>query len=493
MAFQLHDISHSYGAVPVLKKVSLTVEQGEVHALLGMNGAGKSTLMKVAAGDFPPVAGALSIDGKNVSFRSPRDAKEAGIAFVAQEVDHALIPTLSVLENVLMDQLASKKAVRFSKRRLEEEARRLLSLVDADLDVHQPVANCSLHEKQLILIARALSNHASFILFDEPTAALGPKEAEHFGRLVQILKQQRVGILFISHRLAEIRKLADAVTVLRDGHVVLSAPVAATEDRDIVTAMTGKTAAKSQRTVRNIETPYKLQVEDLIVSRGKAPLSFGIRKGETLVIYGLVGSGKSSLAETLFGARNAYRATIEGKTLTIRKPQEAIEAGIAFVPEERRKQGLFLSESIGTHLNLHQRGWLRPSREKAHAQTAIQSFDIRPGQAEVLVQRLSGGNQQKVSIAKWAGFSPDIFILDEPTKGVDVAAKEDVFRFIEEITNAGSSVLYVTGEQDEALRIADRILVLTKNGFAAELRPDEASEEQLLQLAEGGIPLGTDR
>ncbi|WP_028402466.1 sugar ABC transporter ATP-binding protein [Ectobacillus panaciterrae] len=491
MAFTLQHIAHSYSSAPVLKDVSVTIKKGTVHALLGMNGAGKSTLMKIAAGDFPPVAGVLSIDGAPVSFQSPNEAKQAGISFVAQEVDHALVPTLSVLENVLLDQLAQHKKLPFSRKKWETKAKQFLSLVDADLNIHKQISECSLHEKQLILIARALSNQAAYLLFDEPTASLGPKETEHFTSLINMLKKQGVGILFISHRLSEIRKLADAVTVLRDGEAILSSPVAAVTDQEIVEAMTGKQSFGIERTVRILQTPYALEVNNITVRNGAPSLSLNVRTGETVVVYGLVGSGKTSLAETLFGARNPYNATVHGKNLRITNPRQAIRAQLAFVPEERRKQGLFLTESIRNHLSLHFTGWKRNKQEEKHAEQIIADFGIRPADSLASVQSLSGGNQQKVSIAKWAGFQPDVFILDEPTKGIDVSAKQDIFGFIEKITNDGAAVLYFTGEQDEALRIADRILVLRKGEIIAELLPHETTEEELLQLSEGGITVGT--
>jgi simple sugar transport system ATP-binding protein len=291
--------------------------------------------------------------------------------------------------------------------------------------------------------------------------------------------------------LSEIRKLADHVTVLRDGEVVLSSPVSSVSDQEIVESMTGKQAIGVERQARKLETPYALEVKHINIKNSAPSLSLNVRAGETVVVYGLVGSGKTSLAETLFGARKPYEAAVAGQPIRIANPRQAIQARLAFVPEERRKQGLFLTESIEDHLSLHFKGWKQKKQEENHAIRTIADFGIRPADPSVTLQSLSGGNQQKVSIAKWAGFQPNIFILDEPTKGIDVSAKQDVFSFIEKITNDGAAVLYFTGEQDEALRIADRILVLQKGEIIAELLPHETSEEELLQLSEGEISVGT--
>ncbi|MGF9964341.1 sugar ABC transporter ATP-binding protein [Bacillus rhizoplanae] len=486
MTFSLQNITHHYTDTPVLQDVSMTIKKGQIHALLGMNGAGKSTLLKIATGEIPPVAGKLVIDDKVASFSSPRDAKKHGIAFVTQEVDHGLVPNLSVLENVLLDYLAMQNKTFFSKSKLVQLAEHYLHAVHVDLNVWEDISNCSLHEKQLLLIARALSNNASFLLLDEPTSSLGPKEAANFGKLLQQLKAQGIGIVLISHRMSEIRQYADVVTVLRDGKVALSEATAAISDQQIVEAMTGKQMTLHTNTQNKLETPYIFQVDNLSVHRNRSPLSLHIRQGETVVIYGLIGSGKTTLAETLFGARHSYVATINKKNVNIKTPRDAIQAKIALVPEERRKQGLFLSESITDHLNLHQSGWKQSRSERNHAEAAISSFRISPNDPNAFIHSLSGGNQQKVSIAKWIGFNPSIFLLDEPTKGVDVAAKQDIFQFIESITATGSSVIYFTGEQDEALHIADRILILSNGEFIGEYLPHELSPEQLLHLSEGG-------
>ncbi|KFN01870.1 sugar ABC transporter ATP-binding protein [Bacillus clarus] len=490
MTFSLQNITHFYNtAIPVLQDVSIHIQKGEIHALLGMNGAGKSTLLKIATGEIKPVAGNIKIHNEPVSFASPRDAKKHGISFVTQEVDHGLISGLSVLENVLIDYLALQSKKLFSKSKLVALAKQYLQAVHIDLNVWEDVSNCSLHEKQLLLIARALSNNTNYLLLDEPTSSLGPKEVENFGKLLKQLTSQGIGIVLISHRLSEIRKFADSVTVLHGGTVALSGQIAKITDRQIVESMTGKQLALSTNTKAKQKTEEIFKVEGLQLHRNCSPLSLTIRKGETVVIYGFIGSGKTTLAETLFGAHHAYRAQIYDQHITIKTPRDAIKAKIALVPEERRKQGLFLTENIIEHTNLHQLGWKQKKAEIHCAETAIASFGISPNDPKATIHSLSGGNQQKVSIAKWSGFKPNLFLLDEPTKGVDIAAKQDIFQFIRNITEDGSSVVYFTGEQDEALHIADRILILVNGKFVGEYLPQELSPEQLLHLSEGSYSI----
>lgn len=484
MTLSLSHITHYYADNPVLQDISITLKKGEIHALLGMNGAGKSTLLKIATGEISPVAGNITIHSKNVSFTSPRDAKNHGIAFVTQEVDHGLIPHLSILENVLLDHFAMQKTLLFSKAKFAQLAERYLQMVGLNINVWEDVSQCSLHEKQLLLIARALSNDASFLLLDEPTSSLGPKEANHFWRLLQQLKEKGIGIAFISHRMSEIRRYADAVTVLRDGRIALSEKTDCITDEQIVEAMTGKQIVLQKTGKEKIETPYIFETTNLPVHSNESPCSLRIREGETVVVYGLIGSGKTTLAETLFGIREPYIATVDQKQVSITSPRDAIAAKIALVPEERRKQGLFLSENITNHVNLHQTGWKRAKLENEHTKEAIDSFHISPRDPNATLQSLSGGNQQKVSIAKWIGFQPRIFLLDEPTKGVDIAAKQDIFQFIDKITSSGNAVVYFTGEQDEALHVADRILILANGAFVGEYAPHELSSEKLLHLSE---------
>ncbi|MCZ6940736.1 sugar ABC transporter ATP-binding protein [Bacillus mycoides] len=490
MTFSLQNITHSYHiSTPVLENVSINIQKGKVHALLGMNGAGKSTLLKIATGEIQPVAGNIKIDNQSISFTSPRDAKKHGISFVTQEVDHGLIPGLSVLENVLIDHLAMQNKALFSKSKLVALAKQYLQDVQADLNILEDVSNCSLHEKQLLLIARALSNNTNYLLLDEPTSSLGPKEVETFGKLLKDLTSKGIGIILISHRLSEIRKFADEVTVLYKGKVALSKAITTITDQQIVEAMTGKQLTLPINITPKLGSEEILKVQELQLHKDHPPLSLTVRKGETVVIYGLIGSGKTTLAETLFGARHTYQAEIDGQNIAIKTPRDAIKAKIALVPEERRKQGVFLSEDIISHTNLHQSGWRRKQTELNNATAAITTFGISPNDPKAFIHSLSGGNQQKVSIAKWNGFKPNLFLFDEPTKGVDVAAKQDIFQSIRNITDGGNSVIYFTGEQDEALHIADRILILANGEFVGEYLPNDLSPEQLLHLSEGSFSI----
>ncbi len=485
MTFVLREIQHGFGNRTVLNNITFSVKPGEVHALLGMNGAGKSTLLQILAGVYVPDRGQMEIDGKPITLRSPADAAAHGIVFLTQEVDRGLVPNLSVHENLTVFVQRKEKRVFFRRNRNRERAKQLLSRFGLDVDVNKRIHQCSLYEKQVISVVRALSHGARYLLLDEPTASFDRKEAERFAAIIRQLKEESIGIVFVSHRMAEVFSLAERVTVLRNGNVVLAKQIGETSMEETIQAMTGGISYRERERQEHRLNQERFAVHDLTLRPGAKPVSFGIGKGEIVVVFGLLGSGKTELAETIFGLRQRHVLSINGQRKWINSPRSAVKSGLAFIPEERAKQGLWKRYDIRTHLSLPFRGWIFKRRELAYSQQLINEFTIYPGSPHYQVGTLSGGNQQKVAIAKWVGHTPEVILLDEPMKGIDVAAKEAIFQQIEAFAQKGTSILYFTAEPDEALRVADRILILSQGEIVRECDPSDYTIEQLLLEAEG--------
>jgi simple sugar transport system ATP-binding protein len=489
MTLQLAGITHDYGDGPVLHDVSFAVAPGEVHALLGVNGAGKSTLVHVATGVLAPTGGRVELDGVPVRFAGPGDADRGGIALLSQEVDRALVGSLTVHENLTVGLLRGRRARAFRPRANRAEARAVLARYGVELDVDRTVASLSLFEKQVLSLVRAAASDARFVVLDEPTSSFDVPETERFYALVRALRGRGIGIVFISHRLAEVFALADRVTVLRDGRTVLAADASATTPAGVVAAMTGEVAHAGRRSARvagpagaSATAPAALAATGLDLGRGRRPLDLTVGAGEVVVVFGQLGTGKSTLARTLFGLARPYRARVAGRDVRVARPEHAARLGIGLVPEERRRDGLWLDETVRTHLALGHRGLVRPRAEDARARRLVVAYDVQPPAPGRLVRRLSGGNQQKVAVAKWDGAARRLLVLDEPMKGVDVAAKEALFRSVERAADAGAGVLYLTAEPDDALRIADRVVVLDRTGVALD-RPARGLEPVDLMLA----------
>lgn len=485
MTLSLSGIEHGFGNHTVLKDVKFTVQPGEVHALLGMNGAGKSTLLHLAAGVYTPRHGTVDIDGVPLNIRSPREAAALGIVFLTQEVDRGLISQLSVHENLTVSLLRSEKRLLFRRGDNRKRVDRLLREYDLDVPADRLVGNLTIYEKQMLSIIRAVEGRARYLLLDEPTASFDKKEAAKFKALVERLKSQGVGIVLVSHRLHELRELADRVSVLRDGKIVWESAAAEASVEQLAEAMTGGEAKLSRRAVSYASAePAQFVVRGIRSRPGRPELSIAVRKGEIVAVFGHLGSGKTSLARTLFGAGKPIRAWISGVEHRIRSTRHAAGLGIAYVPEERGKQGIWKRYDIRSHLSLAFQGLISRKREMGYSNRLIGEFDIRPGVAAYKVGALSGGNQQKVAIAKWFSRAPKLAIFDEPMKGIDVVAKETIFQAIEKLAEEGASVLYLTAEPDDALRIADRVVVLSRGRIAAEWPATEATASKLFQAAE---------
>ncbi|WP_229754282.1 sugar ABC transporter ATP-binding protein [Fictibacillus barbaricus] len=489
----LTSIQKSFGDQTVLKGVDFTVNSGEVHALLGANGAGKSTLMKILSGDYEKDGGSITLNQKEQYFKTPADAKEAGIEMVVQEVDTALVPSLSIAENVTMNAFITGPAF-FSWRKRNKRAEELLQRVGLKLDPSLPLSQCSLAEKQLVLIAKALSREISFIILDEPTAALSTKEADHLFSVLRDLQKQGVGIIYISHRLPEVMELSTKITVLKDGFVTLHKDTSSCSSEEIVRAMLGNELVEllNDEEERVLGNPL-LDVNNFRVPTTNETLSFSIREGEIVGVAGLVGAGKTETARALFGADPSNDpVSIKGKKIRITSPQKAISAGIGFVPEERRKEGILVDFNVVENLTLPvlkqftKFGFIQKKRERTEAEKWIKQLGIKTQKSTLLLNYLSGGNQQKTAIGKWLLNDGDIYIFDEPTKGIDVGAKQDVFRYIKELARNKKGILYFTSEIQELLAFCDRILVMYDGKIAGELSKEEATTEKIMHYATGG-------
>lgn len=489
----LTSIQKSFGEQIVLKGVDFTVKSGEVHALLGANGAGKSTLMKILSGDYERDGGVITLDEEELTIKTPAHAKAAGIEMVVQEVDTALVSSLSIAENVTMNTFITGPAF-FSWKKRYKVAQELLKRVGLKLDPAMPLSQCSLAEKQLVLIAKAISRNISFIILDEPTAALSTKEAQHLFSVLRELQNQNVGIIYISHRLPEIMELSTKVTVLKDGYVTLQKETSDCSSEEIVRSMLGNELVELLNDEDDrILGDTLLEVKQFSIPGTGETVSLSVREGEIVGVAGLVGAGKTETARALFGADPSKDSLyMKGRQIRISNPQKAISAGIGFVPEERRKEGILVDYNVIENLTLPvlkqftKFGFIQRKREKTEAEKWIKQLGIKTQKSSLLLNHLSGGNQQKASIGKWLLTDGDVFIFDEPTKGIDVGAKQDVFQCIKNLADNKKGVLYFTSEIQELLAFCDRILVMYDGKIAGELTKNEATTEKIMHYATGG-------
>ncbi|MBM6606178.1 sugar ABC transporter ATP-binding protein [Enterobacteriaceae bacterium RIT814] len=491
---EMRGISLAFAGFQALSRVDFTLMGGSVHALTGANGAGKSTLMAVLCGTHDHYEGEISINNQAVTIREPLDAKRLGIHLVQQEVDVALIPGLSIAENIMLDHLA-QPGHRFRWRSVRQQAEAALAQLDVQLDVRRPIDSCTLAEKQQILLARALSHHCRFLILDEPTAPLDAHESERLFNVVRRLQQQGIGVVFISHRIHELKAICDTLTVLRDGKLIETGPMAALSGEAIVEKMLGHELSDIYPPARpRVSDETLLRIEGLHDDALLKDISLHLRKGEILGIAGLAGAGKTELCKALFGATKSRvdRGELNNRAWRPRDPADSVLRGLALVPEERRKEGIFIDEPVSMNLAVsadntfsrwslfgHRRAW-------RWAEEVIARVGVRargPGQ---VLRRLSGGNQQKVAIGKWLSGNAQVLIFDEPTKGVDVKAKTDLFQLIDGLAREGKGVIYASGEFAELVGLCDRICVLWDGRIVAEIAGAEAREETLLYYSTGG-------
>ena len=493
---EMRDISISFAGFPALRQVDFTLEGGSVHALVGANGAGKSTLMAVLSGTHDHYTGQITIDGEAVNIRLPHHAREHGIHLVQQEVDVALVPTLNVAENIMLDRL-SEPGHLHNWPQLYRQAQLLTEQLGLNISLRARIESCTLAEKQLILLARALSHKCRFLILDEPTAPLDQAESARLFALVRKLKAAGMAIVFISHRIHELRDICDRMTVLRDGRLVSDDSMDGLSNEHIIEKMIGHQLDDiypPRRPPHSGET--LLSIHGMHDKDKLRDISLRLHRGEILGIAGLAGAGKTELCKALFGATPSQveSGELNGKPWKPKEPHLSVEQGLALVPEERRKEGIFIDENIPMNLSVtaddtFSRWSIFNARQSlSWAKDIISRLGIRASGPMQKLARLSGGNQQKVAIGKWLRSESQVLIFDEPTKGVDIKAKTDVFRLIDGLAQQGKGIIYASGEFAELVGLCDRILVLWDGRIVAELNAADVDEETLLVYSTGGIP-----
>lgn len=485
-------LSKSYGGVPVLKGVDITLQPGRVLGLIGENGAGKSTTSSIIAGMIPSDGGSMTIDGVVYEPTQPADALKSGVALIHQEI--RMVPELSVAENIFIGRLPRRRGV-VDRKRINDEARQYLELVGSRTDPRRPIAGLSIAAQQEIEIARALSRKPKYIIFDEPSASLGESETEHVFAQIAALRDNGVGIVYISHRLEEIKELADSVVCLRDGAKVGEWPAAQITRDGMVKAMVGRDFVFSHHAPEPATDEVALSVKGLAKAGVFEGIDFEVRRGEILGFAGLVGAGRTEVVRTISGAdqADAGEIAVRGTVMRINGPRSGIDAGIAMVPEDRKGQGLNLDRTGAENITLPwekslSRGGVVTNRKVAATANKLRDFlDIR-GRLDIPVGSLSGGNQQKVLLAKWLVKEPAVLILDEPTRGVDVGAKMTIYKTIRALAESGVGVVVVSSELEEVLGLSHRVLVMSGGRQRGILDRDEATPEAVMALALSNVP-----
>jgi ribose transport system ATP-binding protein len=493
MQIEMKNISKSFNGVPVLKNVQFSVLPGEVHALMGENGAGKSTLMKILTGVYTKDAGTILINGKETTFKNPKQAEQAGIAFIHQELN--IWPNLTVAENLFLgrEHQYGKTGILKNKEmnRLAEEWLANLGLA---IKATTLAGKLSVGQQQMIEIAKALMTNAEVIIMDEPTSALTEREIETLFKVIQKLKNQGVSFIYISHRMEEIFHLCDRVTVLRDGQYIATKSIKETSLDEVVRFMVGRTIGERYPQLTHKAKDIFLEVKQLTKRGMFENISFHVRQGEILGVAGLMGAGRTEIMKSIFGFVPADEGEIfiQGNRVRIKNPYDAIRHGIGFVTEDRKSEGLILHFSIRENIALpnlkrcSSYGWISDQGEKSFVEELVQKLNVKATGIDQPVKSLSGGNQQKVVLAKWLGIEPKLLILDEPTRGVDIAAKKEIYFLIQQLAQRGVAIIMVSSELPELLSMSDRIMVILEGRISGFLGREEATQEKIMNLATGG-------
>ncbi|WP_182525349.1 sugar ABC transporter ATP-binding protein [Nocardioides dongkuii] len=486
---ELADVTKSFGAVAALRSGSIVVHPGSIHALIGENGAGKSTLVKIVSGVHRRDGGTFRFQGRDVDFGSTAESKSAGIAVIYQEP--TLFPDLSVTENIFMGRQPLGAGRRIDRARMHAEAEGLFSRLGVQIDPRRPARGLSIADQQIIEIAKAISLDAALLIMDEPTAALSGVEVERLFAVARSLRDEGRGLVFISHRFDEVFDLCDTVTVMRDGSYVSTQQIADTTVDRLVSEMVGREVAELFPKTPAPIGEVVLDVQGLASTGVFRDVSFQVRAGEIVGLAGLVGAGRSEIARAVFGVDryDAGRVELLGKQVPPRNPRAAIRAGIAFVPEDRRKQGLVTESSVARNVagvirsGLTTMGVLTAGAENRAAGPWAGRLEVKTNALDMHATTMSGGNQQKVVIAKWLATEPKLLIIDEPTRGIDVGTKAEVHRLLSELAGQGLAILMISSELPEVLGMADRVLVVCEGRITAELDRDEATAENVMFAA----------
>jgi ribose transport system ATP-binding protein len=488
---QMRNIVKSFYGNRVLNNVNFDLKRGHVHAIVGGNGAGKSTLMKILTGVYTKDSGEISIDGKKRDFSNYNDANAAGIRMIFQEL--SVVPTLTVTENIFLNHEHTKGNL-LDDKKMKEEARALLNRFDLDVSVDEKICNLSVGLCQLIEIVKALSRKAKVLVMDEPTASLTTNEVTLLFDIVKNLKADGVSIVYISHRMNEILSIADEITILRDGRHIITEDANNLNINGIINYMLGEAAKHSfeyHARERPADTSTMLEVQNLCVDNLVRDVSFSVNRSEVVGLAGLMGSGRTEILEALFGIRKIQKGSvkIQGRPVSIKNTHDAINAGIALVPEDRRREGLVLLHTVKINMlialfkRVTKRILIDEAKIKNVTEESVQELNIKTHSIDSLISSLSGGNQQKVVIAKWLKNNPKLLLLDEPTAGIDIGAKGEIIKIIEDYAQKGNSVIVVSSEIPELMAMCDKIIVMVDGRLTRVLTRDDIKNEEVIQNA----------
>lgn len=481
-------IKKVYGGTIALAGADLSFRRGEVHALAGENGAGKSTFCKILSGAIAPTEGTVYIDGTAYRHLTPSESRAAGISMIYQEFN--MVNDVPVYENIFIGSEIRKQGIIVDKKEMIRRSKELFAKMDVDIDPRQLPRNLSVAQCQLVEIAKALKDNCKVLVMDEPTAALTNKEIGTLLDLIKRLKEEGITIIYISHRMDEIKTLSDRVSIMRDGHVITTLNTAETTQKEIITLMVGRELGTEFPPRTTQAGDVALEVRHLCTGKVK-DVSFTLRKGEILGFAGLVGSGRTEIVRAIFGADkiDSGEIYINGKKVDIHKPAQAIAMGIGMIPEDRKRQGVHLDQPIKSNMTLLRQKdissffTVSPRKERQLANEYIQSLSIKLGSIDHMVSSLSGGNQQKIVLTKWLAAQPDIIFFDEPTRGIDVGAKAEIYVLMDKLRQQGKAIILISSEMEEVLGMSDRIIVMYEGAVTGELSGAEATQNLLMSYA----------
>lgn len=493
MEIVMSGIAKAFGSNQVLRDVNITLKKGEVHAFMGENGAGKSTLMNILTGIHKADAGTILINGVETTYPNPREAELNGIAFIHQELN--IWPNLTLLENLYLMRPKKNRFGLIDTPAMLKEATDFCKELGIELPLTAEASTCSVGQQQMTEILRVLMLDAKVVIMDEPSAALTERETATLFSMMRKMKARGVAIVYISHRMEEVFNECDTVTVMRDGHTITTKPIEEITMDEVVRHMVGRSIDEFYPERTTTPGDVVLSVQNLQPKGFKHDISFDLRKGEILGVAGLMGAGRTEIMRAIFGVdnHNGGTITVNGKQLNCKKPEDAIKAGIAFITENRKSEGLILNFSIGSNITLPNLGEICPShilkksKLQTFADTLSKKLGVKTQSIDEAASSLSGGNQQKVVIAKWVGKKPSIIIMDEPTRGIDIGAKRDIYDLMNELTNEGVSIIMVSSELPEVIGMSDRVMVIQEGRVAGILDRQEASPESIMTLATGGV------
>lgn len=483
-------IDKSFPGVHALDHVDFEVRKGEVHALMGENGAGKSTLMKVLTGIYTKDSGTITFEGKEVEFHSAREAQDAGVVIVHQELN--MLGHLTVAQNIFIGR-EFKKGFKIDDRKMIDEAAKIFDRLHINIDPTATMSDLTVGKQQMCEIAKAISHDAKVIVFDEPSAALTEAEIEELFKIIRDLREQQLGIVYISHRMDEIKVITDRVSVMRDGGYVGTLITEDCTKNDIINMMVGRVIYEDPKAKSNVapDAPVVLKVEHLNAGRMVQDVSFELRKGEILGFSGLMGAGRTETARAIFGAdpKESGDIYVNGKKVMINSPEDAVNCGIGYLSEDRKRFGIVVQKTVAENttmadlINFMKGPFINKKKEKETAQQFVDSLNTKTPSVDQLVVNLSGGNQQKIVVAKWLCKNSDILIFDEPTRGIDVGAKNEIYKLMNKLAQEGKSIIMISSEMTEILRMSDRIVVMCEGKKTGEIDIAEATQENIMNLA----------